>query len=391
MNSLPTIKLRSTWNKIRLLLLTLTLLVSSLGLTFLSPTTYAADEDLTLEQQATDSSKIIAYMAGWINWSTKQIEPEQLTHINYAFGLISKNKITLTSDDDRNLKTLTSLKTKNPSLKVLLSVGGWGADGFSDAALTDASRTTFADSAIQHLKTYKLDGIDVDWEYPTQSDAGIKARPEDKHNFTLMLSKLRDKLNTQGKTDGKTYTLTIAAGANQNFLDGVEIGSITPLLDWINLMTYDFHGSWDNQTGHHSNLYARDVSVDSTVKLFMNNKVPAEKLVIGGAFYGRGWNGVKNANNGLSQKATGGGFETDYSTIVNQYLNKPGYVRYWDNSAKAPYLFNGSTFVSYDDPESLRLKVQYLKGLKLGGLMFWEYSQDQNAELLGAIYSEMKK
>ncbi|GAA0137808.1 hypothetical protein YSY43_46490 [Paenibacillus sp. YSY-4.3] len=335
------------------------------------------------------SNKIIAYMASWVTWNANGVKPEQLTHINYAFSLVSGGKATLTNQDANNLRTLVGLKSKNPSLKVLVSVGGWGADGFSDAALTDASRTTFADSIVQLIKTHQLDGVDLDWEYPTNSSAGIKARPEDKQNFTLMLSKIREKLDAQGKIDGKTYLLTIAAGASNGYLNGVEIGKITPLLDWINLMTYDFHGSWDKTTGHHTNLYNRDNSVDAAVKLFKNNGVPASKLVIGGAFYGRGWHGVKNSNNGLDQPVTGGGFDPDYNTIVSQYLNKNGYTRYWDNNAQAPYLFNGSSFITYDDPQSLKLKVQYLKNNNLGGIMFWEYSNDRSGELLAAIYSEM--
>ncbi|TVX99858.1 glycosyl hydrolase family 18 protein [Cohnella terricola] len=334
-------------------------------------------------------NKIIAYMAGWVTWNANSVKPEQLTHINYAFSLIRGGKATLSAQDGNNLRTLTDLKSKNPSLKVLLSIGGWGADGFSDAALTDSARTVFADSVVSLITAHRLDGVDLDWEYPTNSSAGIKARPEDKQNFTLMIAKLREKLNAQGAIDGKSYLVTIAAGASNGYLNGIEINKVTPLLDWINLMTYDFHGGWDRSTGHHTNLYSRDNSVDAAVKLFKNNGVPANKLVVGGAFYGRGWTGVTNSNNGLNQPVSGGGIEVDYTTIANQYLNKNGYTRYWDNVAQAPYLFNGSTFITYDDPQSLKLKTQYVKNNELGGIMFWEYSNDRTGELLGAIYSEM--
>ncbi|CAM2821790.1 glycosyl hydrolase family 18 protein [Paenibacillus taichungensis] len=332
--------------------------------------------------------KIIAYVAGWANWTANDIKAEQLSHINYSFALISNGKATITNSDRTKLQLMVGLKSRNPDLKVLLSVGGWGANGFSDAALTDASRTTFADSIVQLVTSNNLDGVDLDWEYPTNPAAGTTARPQDKQNFTQLLSKVREKLNAQGQINGKQYLLTIAAGASSSYLNGVEINNITPLLDWINLMTYDFHGTWDATTGHHTNLSGRDISVTSAVNLFRNSGVPANKLVIGGAFYGRAWTGVQNSNNGLDRPGSGG-FEPDYNTIVSQYLNKNGYTRYWDSSAQAPYLFNGNTFISYDDPQSLSLKVQYVKNSNLGGIMFWEYSNDRSGALLQAVYSEV--
>lgn len=329
------------------------------------------------------SPKVIAYMASWISWNASNVQPEKLTHINYAFALINNGKVTVTGDDDRNLKTLVGLKSKNPNLKVLLSIGGGGAGGFSDAALSDASRTTFADSALQIVRTYKLDGLDVDWEYPGE-------RSVDKQNFTLLLSKVREKLNAQSQSDGKPYLLTIAAGSDQWNIDGIELSKITPLLDWINLMTYDYAGDWNSETGHLTNLYGGYYNADGSVKLYNRNGVPMDKIVMGGTFYGRGWYGVRNTNHGLNQPATGGGFELDYKDIVSQYLNKNGFVHYWDDSAKASYLFNGNTFITYDDADSLKLKVQYVKNNKLGGIMFWEYSGDNNGELLNAAYGEMK-
>ncbi len=255
--------------------------------------------------------------------------------------------------------------------------------------MTNASRTTFADSLVQLVTQNNLDGVDVDWEYPTNPAGGTVARPQDKQNFTLLLSKIRERLNAQSQIDGKSYLLTIATGASSSYLNSVEINNITPILDWINIMTYDFHGGWESSTGHHTNLSGRDISVTSAVNLFRNAGVPASKIVIGGAFYGRGWYGVQNSNNGLDRPANSGGFEVDYNTINNQYLNKNGFVRYWDSSAQAPYLFNGNTFITYDDPQSLRLKVQYVKNNDLGGIMFWEYSNDRTGTLLQAVHSEV--
>ncbi|MBJ6359947.1 glycosyl hydrolase family 18 protein [Paenibacillus sp. GCM10012307] len=362
-----------------LLLLSFTLIASTLGLTAPANKAYGAPLP----------KKIIAYVAGWANWTANDLNVERLSHINYSFALISNGRATLTNSDRTKLQLMVGLKSRNPDLKVSIAVGGWGANGFSDAALTNASRTTFADSIVDLVTQNNLDGVDIDWEYPTNPAGGTLARPQDKQNFTLLLAKIREKLNARTQISGKNYLLTIAAGASSGYLNGVEINNITPILDWINIMTYDFHGGWESSTGHHANLSGRDISVTSSVNLFRNAGVPASKIVIGGAFYGRGWRGVQNSNNGLDRTATGSGFEVDYNTIASQYLNKNGYVRYWDNNAQAPYLFNGNTFITYDDPQSLKLKVQYVKNNNLGGIMFWEYSNDRSGTLLQAIHSEV--
>ncbi|GKS11612.1 hypothetical protein YDYSY3_26120 [Paenibacillus chitinolyticus] len=338
------------------------------------------------------AKKVIAYVPGWKNWSASNpIDAAKLTHINYAFTHVKDNKIVSlpAQNDDANYAYLQSLKKDNPKLKILPSVGGWGADGFSDAALTESARNTFADSIIEYIKKYKLDGVDLDWEYPTQSADGVmKARPEDKQNFTLMLQTIREKLNALGSQDGKYYELTIAVGATKKYLDGVEIEKITPLLDNINLMTYDFHGGWDTKTAHHTNLYAGDLSVDSSVKLYLANKVPASKIVIGGAFYSHLWTDVEAAGGKIvGQKAVGNGATPTYNEIISNYNEASGYKRYWDSEANAPYLYSEQTkvFLSYDDPQSLHEKGSYVLNQKLGGAMFWEYSQDQTGALLDAL------
>jgi chitinase len=335
----------------------------------------------------TSSKRIIGYA-----YTASGIDASKLTHVNNAFGSISNNQISANSS---NLAGLVGLKSQNPNLKVILSVGGWGANGFSDAALTDASRTTFTNSAINIIKSNKIDGIDLDWEFPTESQAGITARPEDKQNFTLLLAKLRQALDSQGTTDGKYYILSIAAGATQSYFNDVEINKIPQYLDYINIMTYDFHGSWDKTTAHHTNLYTpagnpNDISIDKSVQLFLSNGVSADKINIGAAFYAHMWTNVTNANNGLFQAGTGSSTTPTYTDLVNKYINLNGYTRYWDDSAKAPYLFNGNTFITYDDSTSITNKTSYVKTKSLGGIFFWEYSQDNTGTLLNAMYNGLK-
>jgi len=339
-------------------------------------------------------TKLIGYVAGWKDWSSTQpVDPSKLTHINYAFTHIKDNKIVPIEgqNDDANYAYLHSLKAQNPNLKILNSVGGWGADGFSDAALTAASRNVFADSIIAYVKKYDLDGIDLDWEYPTQDAGGIvTGRPEDKENFTLVLKLIREKLNALGLEKGKYYELTIAAGAGWGYLDGVEIGKITPLLDNINVMTYDFAGGWVPTTAHHTHLYGTNISADLSVDVLLKNGVPAHKIVIGGAFYSHKWTDVTGDGPIVGRSAKGSEDTPSYSATIATYNEETGYTRYWDEDAKAPYLFDGSTFLSYDDPESLAAKAKYVLDRGLAGAMFWEYSQDTTGALLGALADGLK-
>lgn len=319
----------------------------------------------------------------------------KLTHLNIAFGYVKHDRISI--EHLQHLNQLEVLKSHNPNLQILLSVGGWSAGGFSEAASTPEGRQSFAESALDVLRAAPFDGIDLDWEYPCYSEAGIASSPADKQNFTLLLKLLRETLDRQGKEDGRHYLLTIAAGADQYYIDGTEMDVIHPYLDFIQLMTYDMRGGFQVLTGHHTNLYTPTgdlfrISVDASVRLFANAGVPREKLVIGAAFYSRMWKDVPNLNNGyLQMAATSGGYGPDYSQLATDYIQVNGFVRHWDDEAKAPYLYDGSTFITYDDPESLTHKCNYVKEHGLGGIMFWEYSCDNTHTLLEAMHQAYNK
>lgn len=318
----------------------------------------------------------------------------KLTHLNIAFGHIIDQRISIAHL--KNLGVLQRIKGEHPELNLLLSVGGWSADGFSQAAATEAGRASMAESAIRVLTDYPFDGIDLDWEYPCYGEAEIASRSEDKTNFTLLLRTLREALDRKGAEDGSHYMLTIAAGADQYYIDGTEMDKVQEYVDFVQLMTYDMRGGFQVLTGHHTNLYTPDgdlfrISTDASVKLFMRAGVPREKIVIGAAFYSRLWNEVPDRHFGLHQMAgTTGGYGPDYTTLVKDYINKNGYTRYWDAKACAPYLFNGSSLISYDDEESIGHKCKYVKDRGLAGIMFWEYSCDETHRLLEAIYSGLR-
>jgi chitinase len=340
--------------------------------------------------------RVIAYLAGWS--VPPVIHPEKLTQINFAFAHIdARGHVGFEHPGvGQALRNLQALKAQNPHLKLIISIGGWQAEGFSDAALTDSSRLEFARGAMQLVRDYALDGVDLDWEYPGQGVAGIKYRSEDKQNFTLLVKTLRQQLDVESsarkRAGSNHYTLTIA-GADREYFDHVEMDKLHVYLDWINLMSYDFFNSLTPTTGHHGGLYRSehaaptDRNADAAVKQYLAAGVPPDKIVVGVAFYGRGFAGVAPANNGVNQPYERFESEHSYSELAANFVGKQGFVRYWDAAAQAPYLWNGDsrTFISYEDTQSVAAKTRYVLQHHLGGIMFWELSQDRDEELLDAI------
>ncbi len=334
---------------------------------------------------------LIAYLGSWGSWKPETIDSSKLTHLCYAFAHIVNGRVAPASGVEaiQRLAEVRRIKALHPELQVLISVGGWAAEGFSDAALTAESRAIFAESALAFIEQYGFDGLDLDWEYPGNAMAGIVARPEDRKNFTLLLEASRKAL-------GGRYPLTIAAGAQPFYLEGADVGPACELCDFVNLMTYDLYNGWSKVSGHHANLFpsAHDPRGDSgerAVELFTGQGVPAEKLVLGAAFYGRGMKGAAATNHGLMQPTTpGSNFTKSYAEIKSELLQDQRFVRHWDDAAKAPWLYDGDTFLSYEDPESLRHKARYVRERGLRGVMFWEYTQDSDGELLGALHTALR-
>jgi chitinase len=357
--------------------------------------------------EAKNDYRVVGYVAGFSGFDFSGIDAGKLTHINYAFAniingevMFDTTKIDNAELNKNDLKHLTGLREANPSLKVLISVGGWGWSGnFSDAALNDSTRERFAVSAARFISENNLDGIDLDWEYPSQPGAGNKFRAEDKNNFTLLLKAVREKLSLLGNANpGRNYLLTIATGGDSAYVANTVLGEASDYVDFINIMTYDLHNGNTKQTGHHSNLFVSKYdspygdATDRSVKMHLDAGVPAEKINIGIPFYGRRWKHVTPANYGLYQDSPSGGEGIPY-TMVKDALQDPSFKRYWDATASAPWLWNSkdSVFISYDDPLSIRIKMEYIKKNKLGGAMFWEYAEDSDGSLLNAIDSGLGK
>lgn len=335
-------------------------------------------------------------LIGYVGTGDLEIVTDQdaraLDAINIAFGHVRDGLCVWESGGaDREM---TRLRALNPDLKFILSVGGWGSGGFSEAAATAQGRAKFAVSARELLERHDLDGIDIDWEYPCFSMAEIEASPDDKENFTLYLAAIRDELD---KVPGRHRILSIAAGGDAYFCRNTEMDKVSEILDYVQIMTYDLRGGYTHATGHHTNLFTPrfdfyDVSVEVAVEAFGNAGVPKEKMIIGAAFYSRWWQGVPDADNGYAQYAkTVGQYGPTYDEIVENYLGQGDWVRHWDDSAKAPWLFNGEEFISYDDPESIRHKVDYLKGEGLLGIMYWEYGLGYKHSLTAVLREELDR
>ena len=322
------------------------------------------------------------------------IDANKLTHINYAFVNVQDSMAWLTNieTDTVNFRILNKLKKVNPELKILISIGGWSWSGnFSDATLTPTSRSKFAKTSVEIVANNDLDGVDIDWEYPGQRGDNNVFRLEDKQNYTLMFKEIRAALDDLSKQTGKYYELTTAVGASYSYIEHTEMDKAAKYLDYVNLMTYDFYTSGDT-AGHHSNLYPpedyeKDASAHKSFNEFVKAGVPAEKLVMGLPFYGRSWimksadkHGINMPVNELSR---GGG----YTYIKDSLVDKKGFLRHWDEKAKAPYLFNAATnqLIVYDDEESVKLKCEYVIDNHMAGVMFWQYASDTSEYLLDAI------
>lgn len=329
---------------------------------------------------------ILGYVTNRALESVTQEDANRLTHINLAFGKVKDGLLSM--HELTHIDEVARIRSLNPKLKFVLSVGGWGAGGFSLMARTAAGREAFAASCLKEVEKYNLDGIDIDWEYPCDNSAEIDCDPSDKQNFTYLLQALRDKL-------GEGRIVSIAAGAGNYFIEDTEMDKVAAICDYVQLMTYDIRSGFQREAGHHTGLFTSpgdklNGSVKSSVDAFHAAGVPKNRIVIGAAFYSRRWDGLPDVNHGLFQMAqTVGQYGPGYTRLEEEFINKNGFTRYWDDDAKAPYLFNGSSLISYDDPESIALKCEYLLKEDLLGIMYWDHGSDPSRQLLGAMWKAL--
>ena len=317
---------------------------------------------------------LVPIVAEYTLGNPSNLDVRFLDAIIYAFVSINSDG-TLSVPTPQYLKQMVSLKSVKPSLKVIAAIGGWGADGFSDAALTPKSRYDFAREVLKLINKYDLDGIDIDWEYPATSASGITAREEDKENFTLLLTAIRDVI-------GDDKWLSVAGIATDDYLSkSVNISDIEPLIDYFNFMSYDFTAGETGDRGrkHQANLYDSDLSlpgfsVDAGIENLIENGMDPNKILLGLPFYGR----------------LGATITKSYDELRRSYINKNGYIYQFDDDAQVPYLIKDSEFaMSFDNEVSIFLKSQYVLENCLGGIFSWQSTFDQANILARAMFESI--
>lgn len=320
--------------------------------------------------------RVAAYFPEWgiydRNFEVSDVPAAQLDALIYAFVDISPQGELALFDSyaaSINFPRLRSLKEQHPHLKIMVAVGGYTLSArFPEVARTTAARQKFAASAVRFCRDNGFDGLDVDWEYPGAAD---------RDNFTLLLTELRRQL----QAEGKLLSAALAAVPTH-----VDLPGASAQLDFINLMTYDYHGGWEPyRTGHNAPLFASDgLSVDATVSNYLSAGVTPAKILLGVPIYGRSWAGAT----GVGSVASGVGPGTwepgmlDYRDILQRLASQPStYRRFWDDQARVPSILTPSgVFISYEDSTSLAGKLDYARFRGLGGVMFWELSADSRQD-----------
>jgi GH18 family chitinase len=381
---------------------------------------------------------VAAYFPEWgiygRNFQIADVPVNQLTHLIYAFARIDSNgqvslfdsyaatdkRFTNPADavagkadsyyypagDSRatqtvfgNFNQITELKALNPKLRTSIAIGGWTLSGnFSTTLDTATEKEVFTNSVISFLKTYNMfDGVDFDWEYPGGGGLdGNSASSQDGVNYAETLKLLRAKLNGLGAESGRYYEISVASPAGVEKIPGMNLTELAKYVDFFNLMSYDFHGTWENSTGHQSALTGDPIGYDisTAVNAYLANEVPAGKIVLGNPLYTRAWTGVQAsaddygvADFGYKDASGGaapGSFEKgvyDYKDLLNQY-RAGGWQLIWDDNAQAAYLWNPAQkiYSSFETPGTIALKSAWAREKGLGGVMFWDLSNDATGD-----------
>ncbi len=429
----------------------------------------AINKAIAAPKEITPPKRNVLYYGDWSIYDSEgnfypiNIPASYLTHLNFAFLDFDENGNLRFTDkdaainlplDNKDIKfgspnagvlnAFQELRANNPNLKIGISVGGWSNSGdFSVVTADPTKRKLLVNNLVKFLKYSNMDFVDIDWEYPVEvrkpdkvankNDEGTPySTPEDKQNFTKFLKELKSALNKASNKLGKTYELSVALPASKSKLTSdIEMKKVFNIVDFANMMTYDMAGPWNLTSSHHTPLYTNPLdnkfgeapSVDLTVKFLANNGIPSNKIVVGVAYYTRGWNKVKDGSDpnlpGLFGEATlsfkdadgtltrgalnenpmkigSGGRAAGVWSYRNLYKLKklyPNIQEYWDDTAKAPYLYDETTgiFFSYDNAKSITEKANYVNRNNLGGILAWMSSQDAPSNPNSSVRDELTK
>jgi len=336
--------------------------------------------------------RLLGYYTAWSKYNTPpytadQIPYKKLTHIAHAFVLLTDKADGTLEIPAGTIEPALISKAHKAGVKVLISIGGGdGIQGprFNQMAASESTRQAFVRNVRHFLKKYGYDGVDIDWEVPNTEDLA---------NCTTLIQELRDGLPSP-------WLISMAVTADpRGYGQGLDIPALAPLLDFMNVMTYDFYGTWSGETGFVSPLLQDPAdpqqagSVKTSMDLYAKQYgVPVEKMNIGTPFYGYEWDGTDIL---WAMCATCASSSPSYAPYIKQRINHQGWSAKFDSAAKTPYLTNATApgFITYDGVESTARKVRYVKKHRFGGVFMWELSQDYDGhcqDLLDAMFEAWK-
>ena len=356
---------------------------------------------LALPASAAGHKRLLAYYPDWAKdqspaYNAEKIPYNKLTHILHAFLLLDPSGNGALQIDPELIEPALNRNAHKAGVKVMISIGG--ADSAQAAAFAKIAgsahlRSVFAKNLHAFLVKHDYDGVDIDWEVPNA--------PDDTTHCTMLMEALRRELPSP------RWLISMAISADpRNYGTGFDVPALNPIVDFLNVMTYDFSGPWMSYSGINSPLYqdAADPEQAGSLKTSMDlyNKiygVPRAKLNIGTAFYGYEFDNVQNLWNYCPNSDCSAAGSWNYGTYIKQRVNAKGWAAHWDNAAQAPYLlYQGpggkDGFITYDNPFSTALKTFYVVGKRdFGGMFMWDLSGDYDGhsqDLLDAIYGMEK-
>ncbi|CAB3371424.1 Hypothetical predicted protein [Cloeon dipterum] len=341
-------------------------------------------------------AQVLCYVTNWSQkrpglgkFTPEDVDTKLCTHVIYAFATIKDHKLTESDAKDPEMyERVVKLREKNANLKVLLAIGGWafGSTPFKELTSNTFRMNQFVYDAIEFLREYKFDGLDVDWEYPRGAD--------DKNAYVNLLKELRLAFEGEAKSSGQPRLLLTAAvpASFEAIAAGYDVPEISKYLDMINVMTYDFHGQWERQVGHNAPLYPlesatsyqKKLTVDYSAREWVKQGAPKEKLMIGMPTYGRSFTLVEKTKFDIGAPASGGGSPGKYTAEagfmsyyeVCDFLHGDNTTLVWDNEQQVPFAYRDDQWVGFDDERSLKTKMGWLKEEGFGGIMIWSIDMD---------------
>ena len=336
------------------------------------------------ENAPTRKARTVMYIMDEAGMKLRSSDAHRIDQLNVSFALIRNGEADVSHW--RGQKRISAFLKKHPHIDGVLSVGGWGADGFSDSCQTEEGRKRLADSILRVMDENGFVGVDIDWEYPGVSGTGIVSREGDVEGWYGLLEHLRAGLDAREEHYGREHILSVALGAGDAHLNAIDPARLNGLLDQAVVMAYDLCG-FDRMTGHHAGLYPdsdRSGTGAYAVQKLIEGGLHPGRILLGMPAYGRVWRQVTGGGDGLSQRAATSGNRTiSFDSVMK--LEQQGYTRHYDEDAQAASWFNGTDFVSAEDGQSIAFKGKWLREKGLQGVAVWQYTQDPSGDMLALL------